>query len=127
MSEDTLTDFLKSMSEDIHWMRKDIARLARESYIEDLEKVANTPARKEIWRLCDGSLSSKEIAKKIDITTRSVQYFVQDAEKKGLITAFRRGYPKRPDSFDEVPVEWKPYKKSDSRIHSTETGGDSDE
>lgn len=115
MAESDLIPYLKTISEDIHWIRKDIARLARKSYLEDLEKVANTPARQEIWRQCDGSLSSDEIAKKIGITTRSVQYFVQDAEKKGLTTSLKRGYPIRTDSFDEIPVDWKPYKKSSSK------------
>jgi len=129
MTESDLVEVLKTMSEDIRWMRKDIARLARKSYREDLEKVANTPARQEIWRLCDGTFSSEEIAKKIGITTRSVQYFVQDAEKKGLITALKRGYPKRPDSFDEIPAEWKPFKKSDEQKPSvdTEARGNTDE
>jgi len=109
-------------------MRKDIARMARKTYREDLDKVANTSVRQEIWRLCDGTLSSENIAKEIGVTTRSVQYFVQDAEKKGLITALKRGYPKRPDSFDEIPVEWKPYKKSyDQTRVDVETGGNSNE
>ena len=103
--------------------------MARDSYGQDLEKTANTPARQEIWRLCDGNLSNDEIAKKIGITLRAVQYFIQDAEKKGLITSQRRGYPKRPDNFDEIPVEWKPYKKPEGPAHSTdiETRGIQDE
>jgi len=112
MTEDILIEHLKTISEDIRRMRKDIARLARSSYYEDLEKVSNTPARQEIWRLCDGLHNSEDIAKKIGITMRSVQYFTQDAEKLGLITYAKRGYPKRTDSFDEIPSEWKPYKKT---------------
>ena len=115
MTENTLIDFLKTISEDIHWMRKDIARLARKSYLDDLEKVASTSARQEIWRQCNGTLSSEEIARKIGITLRSVQYFVQDAERKGLITVPKRGYPRRTDSFDEIPAGWKSYKKSSSQ------------
>lgn len=128
MLEQDLTELAKIISEDIHWIRKDIARLARGSYMQDLEKIANTRARQEIWRLCDGSLNNDEIAKKIGITLRAVQYFVQEAETKGLITAPKRGYPKRSDSFDEIPVEWKPYKKSEVSVTAdVETRGDSNE
>lgn len=111
MSEQVLAELLKTIGEDIRRMRMDISRLARDSYRQDLEKVANTPARQEMWRLCDGTLGNEEIAKKIGVTLRAVQYFIQDAEKKGLVIFPRRGYPKRTDSFDEIPVEWKPYKK----------------
>jgi hypothetical protein len=129
MVEDALIELMKVMSEDIRRIRMDMARMARDSYLQDLERVANTPARQEMWRLCDGILSNEDIAKKIGVTLRAVQYFVQDAEKKGLIIAQRRGYPKRTDSFDEIPVEWKPYKKSDVLITTTEveTGGNPDE
>lgn len=126
MSEDALIDVLNTIREDIHWMRRDVARMARDSYREDLERVANTSVRHEIWRLCDGSRSSDEIAKKIGITTRSVQYFMQDTEKAGLIIHVKRGYPKRTDSFDEIPGEWKPYKKT-QETPNVETKRDSNE
>lgn len=129
MSEDALIELMKGMSEDIRRIRMDMARMARDSYLQDLERVANTPARQEMWRLCEGILSNEDIAKKIGVTLRAVQYFIQDAEKKGLIIAQRRGYPKRTDSFDEIPVEWKSYKKSDVPVTVTdvETGGNPDE
>lgn len=111
MDNQNLIEVLNTISEDIRWIRKGIARMARESYRKDLEKVANTPTRQEIWRLCDGSLSTEAIAKKIGVTARSVQYFIQDAEKAGLLIMLKRGRPKRPDDFDEIPSEWKPYKK----------------
>jgi len=128
MSEQDLIYFLKIISEDIHWIRRDIARLARGSYLQDLEKIANTPVRREIWRLCNGDFRTEEIAKKVDISARAVQYFIQDAEKKGLIITPKRGYPKRPDNFDEIPTEWKPYKKSEAQVNANvETGGSPDE
>jgi len=128
MTDQDLIDLLKTIGEDIRWIRKDIARLARDSYRQDLEKVTNTSARQEIWRLCGSSLNNDEIAKKIGITLRAVQYFVQEAETKGLITTLKRGYPKRSDNFDEIPAEWKPYKKSEVPVTAdVETGGDSNE
>lgn len=122
MSSDALVELMKIMGEDIRRIRMDIARLARDSYRQDLAKVANTPARQEMWRLCDGTINNEEIANKIRVTLRAVQYFIQDAEKKGLIISQRRGYPKRTDSFDEIPVEWKPYKKSEGQSVEPETG-----
>lgn len=111
MTDEALIDLAKTLVEDIRQIRLDTARLARGSYKEDLGKVANTPVRQEIWRLCDGTLSNEDIAKKIGVTLRAVQYFVQDAEKIGLVIVKRRGYPKRNESFDEVPSEWKPFKQ----------------
>jgi predicted transcriptional regulator len=122
MTDQDLVDLIKALSEDVRQIRSDMARLARDSYRQDLEKVANTPIRQEIWRLCDGDISSEEISKKIGVTLRTVQYFVQDAEKKGLIISQRRGYPKRNDSYDEVPAEWKPYKKPDVPIAASDQG-----
>lgn len=122
MEEQPLIELMKIMTEDVRRMRMDIARLARDSYRQDLEKVTNTPARQEMWRLCDGTSNNEEIAKKIGVTLRAVQYFIQDAEKKGLVISQRRGYPKRTDSFDEIPVEWKPYKKPEGQPVEPETG-----
>ncbi len=129
MSEQTLIDLLKAISEDMHWIRIDIARLARDSYREDLEKIANTSARQEIWCLCDGNLSNEAIAKRIGVALRTVQYFIQEAEKKGLITMPKRGYPKRADNFDEIPLEWKPYKKPEGQTAEPEVelGGGANE
>lgn len=129
MAEQPLIDLLKAISEDMHWIRIDMARLARDSYRQDLEKIANTSARQEIWRLCDGNLSNEEIAKRIGVTLRAVQYFVQEAEKKGLITMPKRGYPKRLDNFDEIPAEWKPYKKPEGQTAEPEVelGGGTNE
>lgn len=122
MVEHDLANLLIVISEDLHWIRKDIARLARDSYRKDLDRVANTPVRQEIWRLCGGDLSTDEIAKKIGISSRAVQYFVQDADKLGLIITPKRGYPKRPDSFDVIPTEWKPFKKSDVQTSEESDG-----
>lgn len=58
-------------------------------------------------------------------TKRLIEFNLQsikDLEKKGLVISQRRGYPKRTDSFDEIPVEWKPYKKSEGQPVEPETG-----
>lgn len=112
MQEETVIELLKKMSDDLHFIRRQITRLSRASYRDDLDKVASTPERREIWRLCDGTLSAEEIARIIGITSRSVQYFQKDAEKADLIEFIKRGYPKRSENYNEIPSEWKPYKKT---------------
>ena len=105
-------DLLYQISNDLQAIRRHTTRLVRDSYRQDLEKVANTPQRQELWRLCDGTINTDELGKRVGISVRTVQYFIQDAEKVGLISSFKRGYPKRTEDFDEIPSDWKPYKKS---------------
>lgn len=109
--ENQVVELLGRMSDDLRALRKSVTRLARESYKQDLVRIASTPERQEMWRLCDGTLSNEEIAKRIGVKLRTVQYFVQEAEKAGLIEMAKRGYPKRTDDFNIVPEEWKPYRK----------------
>jgi Fic family protein len=112
MSTDEIIEILRKISSNLDSIREHTKRLARSSYRQDLEKIASTPQRQEMWRLCNGSLSTEDIAEKIGVSTRSVQYFIEEGEKKGLIKLYRRGYPKRNEDFDEIPAEWKPYKKA---------------
>lgn len=118
--ENTVAELLVGVAQDLHAIRRNVARLARESYRQDLLRVASTSQRQEIWRLADGSLNTEAIAKKAAIPLRTVQYFIQEAEKAGLIETVKRGYPKRTSDFDEVPSEWKPYRKPASGIPSSE-------
>lgn len=82
---------------------------SREPLRREIERVATTPERKEMWRLCDGSLSNEEIAKQINVTLRSVQYFVQDGIAIGVLTQVKRGTPQR--KMDYIPPEWARYEK----------------
>jgi hypothetical protein len=104
-------ELLNRMSDDLHSIRLLMARLCRDSFAKDLETVASTPERQEMWRLSDGTRNTEEIAKGASASIRSVQYFLQDAEKKGLVQYIKRGYPKRADYFDEIPSSWKSFKK----------------
>lgn len=122
MQEGQNTELLEKISDDIRAMRKNLARLARESYRQDLQRTASTPERQEIWRLCDGSLNTDEIARRVGVSSRSVQYFVQDAEKLSLLLIVKRGYPKRTDDFDVIPPEWKAYKKGASSAQAPVEG-----
>jgi len=111
-SDAQIVELLKTMREDLEAIRRYTARLARDSLSQDLEKIARTQERQQIWRLCDGTLSTEEIAKKIGMSVRAVQYFIQDGEKADLIVSIKRGYPKRTEEYDVIPPEWKPFKKS---------------
>ena len=71
---------------------------------EELDKVASTPERKKIWALCDGTVSTSEIARKVGVSSRAVQYFVQEAEEAELVKVDKRGYPYR--NVDWIPPEW---------------------
>jgi len=120
-SENHTVELLARISNDIHAIRKNIIRLVRDSYRQDLERAASTPERQEMWRLFDGTISTEDIAKRVGVSARTVQYFVQDAEKVGLVKIAKRGFPKRTEDFDVIPSEWKSYKKPTSQpLESTE-------
>lgn len=107
-----IADLLRQIRNDLQAVRNHTRRLARGSYLEDLRRVASTPQRQEIWRLSDGTRTTQEIASLIGVSLRAVQYFVDDSQKLGLIVALKRGYPKRTEDFNEIPVDWAPYRKS---------------
>lgn len=113
MESSEVAEILKRISDSLDSIREHTKRLARSSYKEDLEKIASTSQRQEMWRLCNGVLSTEDIAKRIGVSTRTVQYFIEEAEKSGLVKSYRRGYPKRIEDFDEIPSEWKPYRRTD--------------
>lgn len=127
MQTEEVVEILRRISASLDSIREHTRRLARASFKEDLEKVASTPQRQEMWRLCNGTLSTEDIAGRIGVSTRTVQYFIEDAERTGLVKSYRRGYPKRNEDFDEIPSEWKPFKKSAEKVNfaqeTTETHG----
>jgi len=98
-------EILLKILEEISKIRQLVEILAIDALKRDLEKVATTNERKKIWALCNGSLSTEEIAKKVNVTTRAVQIFVKELQKLDLIEFERRGYPKR--KVDYVPPEWR--------------------
>lgn len=110
-----MLELLGRISDDLHFVRLLLTRLSHDSFLKDLELVASTSERQEMWRLADGTRSTEDIAKQIGVSARSVQYFTQDAEKRGIMSFIKRGYPKRPDYFDEIPSTWKPFKKQQTQ------------
>ena len=113
VSEDEIC-LLKKISEDIAVIKRYARFQASNGISSILKVVAKTPERQEMWRLADGTNSNEEIANRIGVTLRSVQYFVQEAEDAELIIMERRGYPKRITNL--MPPEWKPWKPKVVRI-----------
>ncbi len=70
-----------------------------------LEEVLTTPDRRRVWSLCNGSHSTAEIAESTGLTVRAVQLIIKELVERDLVTALRRGYPRR--RFDHVPSEWR--------------------
>ena len=95
----------EALFEEIQKMRQLLEILARDALKRELEEYATTVQRKKIWALCNGLLSTEEIAKRAGVTRRAVQIFLEELRKVDLVTFVKRGYPRR--RFDFVPAEWK--------------------
>jgi hypothetical protein len=118
-SDSQVIELLGHISDDVQSIRVLLARLSRDSFAKDLDAVASTPERQEMWRLADGTRNTEEIGKGSGSAIRSVQYFLQEAEKKGLIIYVKRGYPKRAEYFDEIPSTWKSIRKQQLQTSSS--------
>lgn len=77
---------------------------SREVLKNELNELASTNERKEIWGLLDGLTSTTEISKTVGVSTRTVQFFVSQLEEKELVITEKRGYPKR--RMDYIPSDW---------------------
>ena len=114
MTEDANTPILRKIQEDLDEI-KVYQRIGVRGAVEaKLKSVASSPERQQMWRLADGTLSNDQIADRVDVTLRTVQYFVEDAEKNDLITMAKRGYPKR--VVDIIPADWKPWKPKKAAV-----------
>ena len=73
--------------------------------LEDaVRKIATTRERRKIWILSDGLRKTDDIARLSVTAVRTVQLFVQEADRAGLMDSSRRGYPKR--RFETIPSDW---------------------
>jgi len=90
--------------EEIVTIRHLLELLARSDIKEELEKIATTDERKNVWALCTGFLSTREMSEMIGVSQRAIQIFVGELRDADLITIERRGYPKR--KYDYVPSGW---------------------
>lgn len=108
MTEDENTPILRQIQENLDEIKL-YQRIAVRSAVGNILKgVASSPERQQMWRLADGTLNNDQIAERVGVTLRTVQYFVEDAEKNDLLTKAKRGYPKR--VVDIIPADWKPWK-----------------
>jgi len=95
---------MEEVREEIFKIRTLLEFMARGNLKEELEKIATTPERKKIWALCEGLLSTQEIAEKIGVAQRTVQLSIKELREQDLVEIKKRGYPKR--RFDYVPSDW---------------------
>lgn len=108
MSQDETLRLLEQIREGVEAIRRDIGFLSKGALSEVLKGIATTSERQQMWRLCDGTRSTEQIAREIGVTLRSVQYFIQEAEDANLVFMEKRAYPKRVK--ETVPPDWKPWK-----------------
>ncbi len=69
-----------------------------------IQKLATTKERRKIWILSDGQRKTDEISRLGGSALRTVQVFVQEADRSNLMDTSRRGYPRR--RFDVIPLNW---------------------
>ena len=101
ISEEIIVEVLNELTK----IRQLLLILVEDALKKKLEKVATTKERKKMWSLLDGTLSTEEIAKRVNVTVRAVQIFVKELKEMDLVIIEKRGYPKR--RFDYVPLDWK--------------------
>ena len=95
---------IQALLDELSKIRQLLEILTRNALKEELEKIATTDERKQIWVLCNGLRSTDEIAKEVGVTSRTVQRFIKELRKADLVTVEKRGYPKR--RFDYIPSDW---------------------
>lgn len=95
-------------NEDIINELKNISKLLTFAHSEkikaELEKIATNDERKLIWVLIDGIKVNKIIAKKINITERSVRRNIKIFEEAGLVHNPRRKPASR--LLNYIPPDW---------------------
>jgi hypothetical protein len=97
-------ELLREISENLKVIRK-LTEIQLHGPIKDeLTKFASSSERRRLWTLCDGTMTTIEMSKKIGVSPRAVQYFVQDGLRAGFLRVDRRGYPSR--TIDWTPPEW---------------------
>jgi len=104
MAQQDIAEILKQINDNILALKKLKELEMREVITKEIERVASTSIRKKMWVLSDGTKSTDEISKAINVSKRAVQYFVQECVNSGLLGVDRRGYPIR--RIEWVPPEW---------------------
>jgi len=104
MAEQDMLEILKQINDNILALKKLKELEMREVVTREIERIASTSVRKKMWVLSDGTKTTDEISKIINVSKRAVQYFVQECLNSGLLGVDKRGYPVR--RIEWVPPEW---------------------
>src|SRR5207245_11007052 len=79
-----------------------LLEIQNRSFLEAaVKKVATTKERRKAWILSDGQRKNEEIARLSGAALRTIQQFVLDADRNGLMDASKRGFPRR--RYDVIP------------------------
>lgn len=104
MTEQDMFEILKQINDNILALKKLKELEMREVVTREIERIASTSVRKKMWVLSDGTKTTDEISKIINVSKRAVQYFVQECLNSGLLGVDKRGHPVR--RIEWVPPEW---------------------
>jgi Fic family protein len=104
MAEQGMLEILKQINDNILALKKLKELEMREVVTREIERIASTSVRKKMWVLSDGTKTTDEISRIINVSKRAVQYFVQECLNSGLLGVDKRGYPVR--RIEWVPPEW---------------------
>lgn len=99
-----MLEILKQINDNILALKKLKELEMREVVTREIERIASTSVRRKMWVLSDGTKTTDEISKIINVSKRAVQYFVQECLNSGLLGVDKRGYPVR--RIEWVPPEW---------------------
>jgi len=99
-SENILEQILAELGE----IKQILLLNSREVLKNELNEIASTEERKQIWGLLDGLTSTADISKKVGVSLRTVQMFAFQLEEKEFVITEKRGYPKR--RMDYIPSDW---------------------
>lgn len=111
-------DLLKRTNSLLESIRRVLEIQARPAILEEISKLASTPERRKIWILSDGSLKTEDIAARSGAKLRTVQAFVQECARAGLVISSKRGYPGR--AMDLVPEGWEELRELEKMAASPE-------
>lgn len=90
-----IRQLLENLTEDNKTTQKLLEILAKENFLKEIEIIASTNERKNIWNLLDGKLSTSELADQVKITQRAVNDFIKDLRENRLVDMLKRGYYRR--------------------------------
>lgn len=100
-SENILEQILVELGE----IKQILLLSSREAITMELNEIASSKERKQIWGLLDGLTSTSEISNKVGVSARAVQMFVSQLVESEFVIIEKRGYPKR--RIDYIPSNWK--------------------